>query len=483
MASLLEAKQAQKERKFDQAIEIYKQLIQQEPNLLEAYNAFGFMLYQLKRYSDAVIVFKNQLQLHPNYAEGYSNLGASLSKLQQYREAIACYEKALSLKPNYAGAITNMGNAYNKIGEHESAVFFHKRAISIDAKSANHFSNLGTAYKKLGRMHKAKAAYEKAISLDPEHINAHFDLATVYLMLEMYTQGFKAYEWRFKKEEMNDHLLAHRAIYSKPYYKEGSLKNVKLLVHTEQGYGDNIQFARYIPNLQKRGAEIIFYCREGLKELYEESFSHITVIERTTVLPAFDMHLPLLSASHVLDPECKILDNNKAYLKAPKKKLPIGGDKRKFKIALIWGASNTGADYQNKKIDLRGFEPLMNHNKIELYSLQVGSDQTDIAKYGYEENIIDLSAKLINFSKTASALSQMDLVITCDTSVAHLSGSLAKKTWVMLQKVPDWRWRMDSSHSRWYKNMQLFRQYSHNEWSDVYKRIFRKLELEYKIEL
>jgi len=444
------------------------------------FNNQAIKAYNSQQYKDAEKAFKKAIELDPNYAEAYANLGALYAKFKEYDKAIKLYQESIKRKPSYAGAYTNLGNALNKTARHEEAVYFHKMAISLDDKSANHFSNCASAYKNLGRFDKAKEYYKKALRLDPEHINAHFDLATVLLQTKEFVFGWNEYEWRFKKEEMQGHLHNYKTIFEAPRYKGQTLTGERVLVHAEQGYGDTLMMARYLRTLKQRGATVILYLRDGLAELFETMEYVDEVHTREQTIPLFDFQIAFMSLAFELDKSLTQLTENYPYFEIEEK---YTLESEKIKIGIVWGASNTGESYKDKVFDLRHFTKMAKHKELQLYSLQLGEDSADISKFGLENDIIDLSKQIDNFKTTTEIINSLDLVITSDTSVAHLSGSMGKKVWIILQKVPDWRWGVGECQSSWYPSARLFHQYSLGDFNSAFKEVYKALENEYSIKV
>lgn len=444
------------------------------------YNNKAIEAYNKQQYRDAEIAFKKAIELNPKYAEAYANLGALYAKFKDYAKAIQLYQKCIKIKPTYAGAYTNLGNALNKIKRHEEAVYFHKIAISLDAKAANHFSNCASAYKNLGRFNKAQNFYEKALALDPKHVNAHFDLATVLLQTGEYKLGWAEYEWRFHKEEMLGHIHKYKNIFSAPRYKGQKLEGERVLVHAEQGFGDTLMMARYLFTLKAKGATVILYLRNGLVELFDKMKCVDEVYSRDEAVPAFDYQIAFMSLAFELDENLDDLTAYYPYIEVHKK-FKLKSIPNKINIGIVWGASNTGESYQDKVFDLRHFAKMAKHPKLQLYSLQLGEDATDLIKYELNDVIIDLSDQIENFLTTAEMINALDLVITSDTSVAHLAGAMGKNVWVLLQKVPDWRWGVAECQSSWYPSARLFIQHSLGDFNSVFKQVYKALDKEYNI--
>ena len=471
----------------NKAIEAYKQAVKINPNYAKAINNIGVVLYKQKRYKESAQIFEIALQSDPNYNEVYSNKGAAYNKAKDYDKAKESLEMAIKKMPNHGGAYTNLGNVYNKLFDYKTAAKMHEKSIELEPKGSNAYSNLGTSYKYLGFSAKAINSYKKAIEIDPNFVNAHFDLATMYLANEDFANGFKEYEWRFKKEEMIPHIIKHKDIFSKPMFTGAEdIKGKTLLLHSEQGYGDSIQFIRFAPQIKEKfGCKIAVKCREGLKELFQSMKEIDVIVDRSEATPEFDYQLSIMSMPFILGMKSiNDLPKQMPYLKStPDKSLEIKKEKGKINIGICWSASVTGESYEGKVFDLKFFEPLMNNPKINLYSLQVGDGSEDIKKLGFEDRIIDLTDKLTDFSKTAYLIDNLDLVISSDTAVAHLAGALNKEVWIPLQKIPDWRWTNKGETTKWYPSAKLFRQKTARVWEGVFQSLNAKLSKQYKIKI
>lgn len=471
----------------NRAIEAYKQAVKINPKYAKAINNIGVVLYKQKRYKESAQIFEIALQSDSDYHEVYSNKGAAYNKAKDYDKAIESLEMAILKMPNHGGAYTNLGNVYNKLHDYKTAAKMHEKSIELEPNGSNAYSNVGTSYKYLGLSDKAITSYKKAIELDPNFVNAHFDLATMYLASEDFKNGWKEYEWRFRKEEMIPHIIKHKDIFTKPLFTGvEDIKGKTLLLHSEQGYGDSIQFIRFAPQLKEKfGCKIAVKCREGLKELFKTIDEIDVIVDRSEETPAFDYQLSIMSMPFILDMKSTDeLPKKMPYLKAIfDKDLEIKKEKDKINIGICWSASLTGESYEGKVFDLKFFEPLMNNPKINLYSLQVGDGSEDIKNFKYEDKIIDLTHKLTDFLKTASLINELDLVISSDTAVAHLTGALNKPVWIPLQKIPDWRWTNKGETTKWYPSAKLFRQKTAKVWESVFQSINGKLSKQYKIKI
>jgi Tfp pilus assembly protein PilF len=462
--------------RYDLAIESYKNAIRCDEKFVKAYNNIGVILYKQKRFKQAVEIFKLSQKADDKFVSTYVNLGAACNSSKLYDEGINALLKAIELDPTNSGAYGNLGNIYNKIKEHEKALKAHKKALKLDEKSATNHANIGITYKNLNRYNEAKKSLLHAIKIDPSFTNAHFDLATTYLMLGDYKKGFYEYEWRFKKEQMSSLLRDMSEVFKKPKFTLKSKKKDKtLLLFSEQGYGDMIQFARFAKLLKSKypTLKLKILVRDELKSLFEEQNYFDEVISRGENLGEFDYHLALMSIPNLLKITTKNLPKEKSYIKVDGKS-DLNVNKDKLNIGVVWSASVTSESYEGRVFGLDYFKPLMDDKNIELYSLQVG-DSKDIKNYT-DEQIIDLEDKLKSFRDSALVIKELDLVITSDTSVAHLAGSLGKECWVMLQKDAEWRWGVEKSKSIWYPTIKMIRQEKQGDWDSAFKKLYKDIQ-------
>ncbi|XPV69998.1 MAG: tetratricopeptide repeat protein [Halarcobacter sp.] len=477
----------EKLKDYNKAIQSYKESVRINPNYDKAVNNIGVVLYKQKKYKESIEIFKIALKINPKYYELYSNIGACYNKLKMYDESIEALNIAIEKNPKNGGAYTNLGNVYNKLFDYKKAAKLHEKSIELDPNGSNAYSNVGTSYKHLGQVKKAIDSYKKAIELDPNFVNAHFDLATMYLGKGDYKNGFREYEWRFKKEEMISHIVNNKDIFSKPMFTgKDEIKDKTILIHSEQGFGDSIQFIRFLkPFKEKFKCKIAVKCRDELKKLFK-SIDEIDVLtNRSEATPEFDYHLPIMSMPYILEiNSAKDLITETPYLNIPKKNIfDIKKEKGKINVGICWSASVTSESYEERVLELERFLPIINNNKINVYSLQLGPDKEAIKKLGLEDKVIDITDKLTDFSKTADLVQELDLVVSSDTSVVHLCGAMNIPVWVMVPKIPDWRWGNKGETSPWYKSAKLFRQKSARVWDSVFQSIYDKLFSNFKIKI
>ncbi len=469
----------EKQGKLDKAIEFYKEAIKCDEKFVKAYNNIGVILYKQGRYISAIEMFKMSLTIDGEFISTYVNLGATYNKAKMYEEGEKVLLEAIELDDNASGAYANLGNIYNKMKKHDSARINHEMALMLDDKSSSNHANIGITYKNLTMYDEAQKSLEKAIKIKPDFVNAHFDLATTYLLMGDYERGFAEYEWRFKKDEMQSLLFELLDVLQKPRFELGlETEDKTLLLYSEQGFGDIIQFARFAEVLKERypTLKLKIQVRSELKTLLEEMDCFEEVLVRGEEIGEFDYQLALMSLPYVLKTTLNSLPNSTPYMRV-NGNIDVDLDEKKLNIGVVWGASRTSESYEGRVYSLNYLKPLMEDEDIQLYSLQVAGDVEEIEKLGLSSNeIINLEDKLSDFKQTALMIEKLDFVITSDTSVAHLAGALGKETFVMLQKNAEWRWGLDEHKTPWYPSHKLVHQERQGDWESAFSKVYKMIQ-------
>lgn len=472
---LNEAQQAEENDELGLAKNCYQQVLSLDPKNLPSLNSLGAIYYRASNYERASQLFKRATKVAPNKPRAWTNLGACYHDSGKPQRAITCYKKAIGDNPNYVNAYQNLGNTYDHIREHELALAARIEALAL-APGPTNARVLAKSYRAVGRYDRALSLLERAAIKAPQNINIHFDLALILLGIEQWERGFDEYEWRFKRPEMGSLKSSLEPIFSGKAYKGENLSKSTLVLFTEQGFGDCILFARFVWKIRKHVGQIIIYCRPGLGRLFKRALPIDVVCESIDELPAFDFHLPLLSIPRAFPEVCSDIANPNGYLthpKPPQKAMPKNN--APFTVGIVWSVSDSGYDYRDKKIPLSMLKPLLRIKGVTFISLQVGDDSLELKSAGVTQYFSKAKLKLNDFADTADIITQLDLVISVDTSVAHLTGALAKPVWVLLKKEPYWVWQPDGERSTWYPSARLYRQFSRGDWSDVIRRITKDL--------
>lgn len=455
----------------ESALRLFAAAIAGAPGNPVIHNELGVHYYHRGMIPEARDAFAEAVRLKPDFSRALTNLGACHNELGDNHAAIECHERASAIEPTLVDAWANAGKAWNELEEHEMAIACYRRALKL-ASRPDLLRGLAKAYRKSARHERSRELLEDAISRKPDDADAHFGMALTHFHLEDYPAALREFEWRMQVKEMVQHRKDLYPIFERPAYNGQDLTGKTLLLHTEQGYGDNLQFARFIQLVRPRVNRLVMWCRPGLGELFKQCFDVAEVSENVFKLPPSDYQLPLLSVPFHFDPTLSTLGNAAPYIHAPANHpLKLDTDAAALNIGLVWGASDSGFDHQNKKVPLTALKPLLDIPGTRWFSLQVGSDRDDIASSGLGHRLTDLGPQLRNFTDTAAAVAQLDLVISCDTAVAHLTGAMGKPLWVMLKRNPDWRWMGDGETTPWYPSARAYRQTVIGNWPLLVKRI------------
>ncbi len=497
--------------RLQQAEQIYRQIIAAEPNNAEALHLMGAISCENGAYEESVEHLKRALALRPHFPEALNTLGLALHGQGNLDGAISCYQRALSLTPAFPDALNNLGLALQNQDKMDQAVNFHRRAISVspafaqahynlgnalkrmgnleEASAAYHraieinpgyldaYNNLGTTYHRLGRIRESLDCFERALSIDPNFAEAHWNQSLPILLTGNFDLGWQEYEWRSKAG-----VLAPRN-FQRPRWQGEDLNERSILVYSEQGLGDTIQFVRYAQVLRTKGGRVIFECEPPLLKLLARCSGIDELVPHGSPLPDFHYHIPLLSVPRVLKTTLQTIPSAAPYLSADPTLVQLWRDRLRevagFKIGINWHGREGYPDSRTRDVPLEQFAKLSEIPGVQLISLQKGRGQSELAARSDRFPIIDpgpMDTDHGAFMDTAAIMMSLDLVITSDTAIPHLAGALAVPVWTLLPVVPDWRWLLDRSDSPWYPTMRLFRQTSRGDWTSVFEQISAELQ-------
>ncbi len=472
------------QQRHAEAVESYKNATKLKPDFAQAYYNLANSLCELQLLDQAVEVYKRVIQLKPDYAKAYNNLGTTLKELGQRTEAIENYRQTIRLTPDFAEAHNNLGIALKDEGRLEEAIESYTQAIKIKPDYATAYSNLGTALHSEGQYDEAIENYEKAIQLAPEHAGARWNRSLLLLLAGRYTEGWKEYEWRKKINSAKD-VYPHT--YEKPQWNGAPFVGKRLLVHYEQGIGDNLQFVRYLPMVKARGGTVIFETPKSMYGLLKNSKAIDELIEKTPGSKPnvdFDLYVSLMDLPRIFETTLETIPSEVPYLHAEPEKVKYWKNKfteTGFKVGLVWGGrpirANEILTLQYRSCALEYLEPLAEIDTVKLYGLQKGPPAEQIKQLSKKIIISNFGEKFEDFADTAAAIENLDLVISIDTSVAHLAGAMGKPTWALLKFDADWRWLLEREDCPWYPTMRLFRQKKNEHWNLVIKRVAEELRI------
>jgi Flp pilus assembly protein TadD len=449
---------------------ILRRVLALEPDHAEAAFLRGLVAHDTERPEDAITYFRKTIAVQPEHPDAYNGLGMAYRTLDRVEDAVGCFQRALEINPDFAEAHTNCGNALRDLGRLDEAFAHCSRAVALTPGAAEIRNNLGSVLRSLGRVDEAIAEFRQAAGLRPDLTQVHFNLAMALLSRGDLTAGWAKYEWRLQGGVKG----IRPRDFSKPQWQGEDLNGRTILLYAEQGLGDTIQFCRYAPLVAARGGRVILEVPRPLVGLLSglEGVEHVIVAGEP--LPVFDFHCSLMSLPNVFGTTLATIPATTPYL-------PIDEPRRKYwqqrltsstglRIGIVWAGNPNNPDDRQRSLPFAALAPLWNIPGIRWYSLQVGERRADLdaAPPGMIE---DLSPALNDFAGTAAVISQLDLVLSVCTSVAHLSGTIGCPTWVMLHFAADWRWMTERQDTPWYPSARLFRQAEPGEWGHVIHNI------------
>jgi Flp pilus assembly protein TadD len=414
----------------------------------------------------------------PDHAEAYNNLGGVFYGSGRVDEAIVSYQRAISIKPDFAGAYYNLGILYEEQDRFDTAISNYMHAVRFNPEHAMAYNNLGNVFKKQGRIKEAIESYTSAILIEPDNADIHLNRSIALLLSGSYKEGWEEYEWRKKIIEYPEY------VFTKPQWNGGPLDNRTVLVYEEQGFGDIFQFARYLPLLKAQSVHVILACHKELFPVLKGCKGIDEIIELAAINTAsikYDFHVSLMSLPLLFNTRLTTIPADVPYITAEpdlteKWRIRLGRDQN-FKIGIVWagGLLNSKDKERSRSCPFEEFIPLMNISGLTFYSLQKGiwADQAD--KPPRDITLVNLDRELNDFADTAAVIEKLDLIISIDTSVAHLAGAMARPVWTLLSFSPDWRWLLEKEDSPWYPTMRLFRQPEPGNWKAVIKSVTEEL--------
>ena len=496
-------KSLQKLSKDAEAVAAFEAAIALAPGYAEAYNARGISLFKLDRARDALASFDRALELNPAYAECHNNRGIVLQELGILDAALAGFAKAIALKPDNARAHNNHGTVLADLRRPRDALVSYDKAIALDPAYAEAFYNRGMALHDLGRFEDALASFERAIAVRPDYADAHHNRGAVlqdllsledairayataaalrpdraeshanqaycHLQLGRFEPGWRMHEWRKKLPQPS----GNRSFPQPLWLGREDISNRTLFVHWEQGFGDTIQFCRYGKLLRAMGANVVMSVQEPLYRLLKQMSPEIAIVHQAEVPEHFDYHCAMMSLPLALGTTLATIPAEPRYIFADaalragfEARLPA---KTRPRIGLAWQGSATHKNDHYRSIDLDRLAPLLSADS-DWISLQYGAAASG-QDAAWPAKLVSCADAWVDFADAAALIDCLDLVITVDTSVAHLAGAMGKPLFVLLPFNTDWRWLLQRDDSPWYPSARLFRQKPNEPWQNVIARV------------
>jgi tetratricopeptide (TPR) repeat protein len=459
--------------KLEDAIAQLRRAVALAPDVPLYHANLGEMCRLAGYIEEAVAEGRRAVALKPDYPEALSNLGVALHEQKDFEAAPAQHRRAIALNPEFALAHSSLGNALHSLKRFDEAIAAYRRAVALAPNFADAWSNLGTTLHHAGQYEEGRAVLRRAVALAPNHANAHSGLGILLLMRGDLGEGWDEYEWRLQSSEVKGPRFPQR-----PWQGE-SLAGRHIYVQAEQGFGDTIQFARYLPMLAARAGRVSLRVHQSLLTLVRESLPGIEVLgDRGTPAPPVDCECALLSLARMFKTRLETIPAAVPYLRPP---VEIAqrwherlGALAGLKVGVVWAGRPEHVNDFRRSVDLAMLAPLLRVPGVSFVSLQVGPAAALLGAEGAPK-IAQVLPEQADFAETAGAIAALDLVIAVDTSVAHLAGALAKPTWVLLPSVTDWRWLIGRDDNPWYPTLRLFRQQDGEPWTEVIARVAAEL--------
>jgi tetratricopeptide (TPR) repeat protein len=446
--------------RLDEEIAAFQKALTLRPDYPMALSNLGNALRKRSRTDEAIAACRRALALQPNYAIAHNNLGAALQSTD-LDQAIAHHRQALTLQPTFPGAHAALAAALVKKGDFDEAIASCNRALSLQPNNPQAFQNLASALAGKGNIDQAIQCLRQSLALTPNLPLAHWNLGLLLLLTGDFAQGWPEYEWRLRVPE-----LATPAVSDKPKWDGSPLAARRILLTSEQGLGDVIQFIRYVPLVIARGGQPVISCQRELHRLLHP----MPCIAQGDPPPDHDLQCSLMSLPGLFGTTIESIPAPIPYLRADpslsahwQSRLAQSPHRR---IGLVWSGRSAQRADRNRSIPPAALAPLAAVDGVFFCSLQ-----KDPAPPPPLPHLADWTADLHDFADTAALIENLDLVITIDTAVAHLAGAMGRPTWLLLKHHPDWRWLLHRSDSPWYPTMRLFRQTNHGDWTDPIAQI------------
>jgi tetratricopeptide (TPR) repeat protein len=444
--------------RLDEAVELLGHALQRQPEHNGARRNLVRALLAANRATEALVQAEQALVRSPDVAELHFARGTALSALRSPEKARAALSRAVALDPSHAPSWLNLGNACADLDDLETAERHCRTALRLDASLTEAMVSLGYFLTAQGRLTDAIAACGSAIALRPDSVHAHWNMAVALLLAGDLPRGFAAYEWRKRHDRFRRDFISLPG----PVWDGGNPSGRTILVHAEQGLGDTIQFARYLPLIAERGGRPVLACDKSLVPLFQ-GLDGIQAVAKGQGLPPYDAWIDQMSLPLAFGTRLDAIPAANAYLHADPQRvvawdaaLPTGR-----RVGLAWAGNKLHSNDRRRSIPAPALGPLLARPGISFVNLQVGPAAREIPE------LPDLTPRLTDYAETAALIAALDLVVCVDTSVAHLAGALGKPAWVMLPHAPDWRWLLGRDDSPWYESLRLFRQPAADDWGSV----------------
>jgi tetratricopeptide (TPR) repeat protein len=455
-----------------EALASYDKALAIEENFADALINRGMALLALNRPAQALASFSKVLTRDPSHARALAHNGNTLQVLHRLPEALACYDRLLALKPDHADAHYNRGLVLRDLHRLPEALAAFDAALTLRGDDTDTLNNRGLVLRDLERAGEALASFEKALAIAPNNAETHVNCSSLRLLTGDYAEGWKEFEWRWRAGD----IARWRRDFPQPLWLgEQTLAGKTILLHAEQGFGDAIQFVRYVSLVAAASTRVILEVPQPLKDLFASVRGASRVIVQGDAGGDFDFHCPLLSLPLAFRTTFETIPAEVPYLSAPQTRMmkwrQALAPRSRPRVGVVWAGNPMFRNDQTRSVGLSAFLPLLSTAGIDFYSMQKDLREGDRERLATCPGLVHLGDQLADFADTAAVIESLDLVISSDTSVAHLAGALGKPTWILLQRIGDWRWLIGREDSPWYPSVRLFRQTEIGRWDSVISRV------------
>ena len=454
-----------------EAESFYRRALQLEPDFITAWMNLGLVHFELGNYEAAEEFEREALRLDPEQADAHNHLGMIHYKRGRIAEAENCFRNALRLNPAHPHATLNLGSIRQVLDHPEEAEGLFRRAIALGSNAAHARSNLALCMMEQVRPQEAEVLCRQALEERPEYAEAKANLALALMTQGKLKEGWEYYETRWEVEGKNRPVPKMDA----PLWSGQDLHGKTILLYAEQGFGDTLQFCRYVPMVAARGGRVVLVVPRALRRLMM-SLEGVSVLlaEDDVTLPAFDYHCPLLSLPHAFETDLDTVPADGPYLKGdPHAWRKVLADLSGLKVGLAWaGRSRIDQPHavaldKRRSMHLFDMAAMFEIPGVTFVSLQLGPPARQMNCLPDGVSLLDVSARIADWADTADLIAGLDLVISVDTAVAHLAGALGKPVWMLNRYDSCWRWMLGRTDTPWYPTMRIFRQAIRSDWSGV----------------
>jgi Flp pilus assembly protein TadD/ADP-heptose:LPS heptosyltransferase len=460
----------------DEAVLSLRQALKLNPRYVDAANILGLLHFRQGRFQEALECFNLSIDVQPSQADALHMRAMVLERLKRFTEALSDNIRSHQLDPNNPDTSNNCGHVLQLLGRHDEALGWFDRALFLRPDFVEALGNKAFALTQFHRFDEAFACYEKSRSIDPSNALTEWNLA----LLQMLTGNFEA-GWAGRESRWRTGLGMSEPKFQQPLWLgDGPLEARTILLYADEGLGDSIQFARYVPMVAARGARVILAVGDQACPLLSGLPGVSVCLPKSAKLPEFDLHCPMSSLPLAFGTTLESIPAAKSYLPPPADALVQEwanrlGSRDRLRVGLVWAGNPGNINDHNRSISLENFSRILDVD-ARFFSLQKDLRAADKAILAGCPEIVDLTQHLSDFGQTAAMVSCLDLVISVDTSVAHLAGALGCPVWILLPYTPDYRWLLDREDTPWYPKARLFRQSETREWLSVMDRVHSELE-------